>query len=797
MIESDIIAVANIQNGILHNERKPTLSDLFEFIEAGKGAKSRQIRDIVPIKDWVTSSYYLGPEAKTLYPFWRDVLVQFFEGNYYEAILGGSIRSGKSHTALIITLRQLYELSCYDPIPSRFGLSSSSLILLMYLSLTLPQAELAGFGRIRRMYDQIPYFQETMPRDMRVDSVMKFRNPSVQMIAGSELGHFKGTDLYTLIFDEANFSKSGHTQKYEKAAAIYRESSNRRRMTFTVDGKEGGVGIIVSSADTLTAFVEKHKEDVKHDPRVLIVDSIAYEVEPDKYKGMERFWVYAGDDMTDPFLIEDKEAWNNFRKLNGIKDEKFNVKNMPDEVKNGFYDPPVMFKGVFKSNIFGALQEVCGVSVGAKGRFFSNRVKFNECFPRDTQDNHIFMKESIVCSYLDIEEIKEALKPNMPQFNPNYEYFASIDQSLTTDNTGIAMCHFDPVEEDPQIIFDFMLQIQPPKKPSEISPDKIIQFFIWLKQNCGVQNLKLGMDWYASQQSIQTANINGIYAEHLSVDRDWTQYRSLSGSILDNRVSGYFYEPFRDELFSLIQDNERKKVDHAAGGEKDVSDAVASAHWLAIETLMEIKGGMRFFPEFKNNIHLADIQMDYNFPLYAGIYFGPGAFYVCWFYVFKEGNFKQIRVISEYVDFTGTMKARADAMRAISAKFGEKVLYAGDPDGLFGSDSAKVSPIRELRDHNINCRVRHNIIRTNFEIIRRNLNKSDIEGAINAHDDEVQLLLNENEVPLMVKAFSKAKYKIIRGIKSGELENSTEVYPLFALRFGLEETFSKARVTGY
>ena len=796
MIESDIAIMSDIQNGILP-VKQPTIDDLFDFIEARKGNTARQIRDIVPIKEWVTSSYYLGDEAATLYPFWKDVIVQFFEGNYYEAILGGSIRSGKSHTALLITLRQLYELSCYDPIPSRFGLSSSSLILLMYLSLTLPQAELAGFGRIRRMYDQIPYFQENMPRDLRVDSVMKFSNPSVQMIAGSELGHFKGTDLFSLIFDEANFSKSGRTQKYEKAATIYRESSNRRRMTFTVDGKEGGVGIIVSSADTLTAFVEKHKENVKNDSRVLIVDSVAYEVEPNKYKDMERFWVYAGDDMSDPFLVSDTEAWNNFRKIHNIKEPEFDIKAIPPEVWDGFYNPPDIFENTFKIDPYGALQEVCGVSVGAKGRFFSNRVKFNECFPSDTENKHLFSKESIVCSYLDVEEIRNSLKPDILEFNSNFEYFASIDQSFVNDNTGIAMCHFDPAEEEPQVIFDFMLEIQPPKKPSEISPDKIIQFFVWLKEKCGAKNIKMGMDLCSRGHTIQTANLNGIDAQQLSVDKDWTQYRSLAGAILDNRVSGYLYKPFRDELFGLIQDNERKKVDHAPSGQKDVSDAVASAHWLATEALMEIKGGMRFFSEFKNNIHLANIRMDNTFNLHAGMFFGPGAFYVCWFYVFKEGDFKQVRVLSEYVDFTGTSKSRAEAIKSTTEMFGGKCFYAGDPNGLFSSDSAQISPVRELREENISCVVRQNIIRENFEIIRRHLSPCELDTVYDKHKGQVQLLLNEQEVPLMVKAFTKAKYKMKSGIKSGDLENTNEEYPLFALRFGLEEAFSEARVTGY
>ena len=135
-----------------------TFDDILSTLSPLGGVK--QIRDIVPMKEWVKSNFYLGSEADAIYPYWADVLVEFSEGQFNELILTGSLRSGKSNTALLLTVRKFYELSCYTPIPALFKLSPTSLVLFMYLSLSLTQANMLGLGRIRRMLDRIPYFRK-------------------------------------------------------------------------------------------------------------------------------------------------------------------------------------------------------------------------------------------------------------------------------------------------------------------------------------------------------------------------------------------------------------------------------------------------------------------------------------------------------------------------------------------------------------------------------------------------------------------------------------------------------------
>ncbi len=767
-------------------------TEFFTFLE-DRHVDYKQVRDVIPIKEWVRSTYYLGDEANTIYPYWEDVLVEFIESEKNELILTGSIRSGKSNTALLLAIRKFYELSCYDPIPRLFGLSATSLVLFMYLSLSLNQANLLGMGRIRRMLDKIPYFAHHFPRDPKSETLIKFRNPGLCMLGGSELGHFKGGDLYYLIFDEANFARGALDLKFQNAVDIYREATIRRKSTFMIDGQEQGVGVIISSSDTQSSFVERHIEDAKHDPNVMIVHAVQYEVQPERYKGMIKFPVFIGNDDLDPFLPKTNNmAWKNFCNIYGVETRryKFHKDDIPEDMISQFRWVPETFFQSFKLDIYGALREVCGVAIGQSGRFFLNRVKFYDCFPRGTEDQHPFRRQEIIVSYQDQKRIEEDYTGgNNP---PHYEYFGGIDQSLTDDRTGIALCHYNPHDFDLKITFDFMLRINPPQKPSKISPEKIVNFFIWLCKEKGVRNLKVRMDTYATDQAIQTLAMAGVEGEQHSLDRDWDDYRSFSGAILDDKIEGYYHEGFREELFGLIQDNERKKVDHPADGSKDVADAACQAYSGAMDSWLQLKGGIRFFNNFHpRNLTIYRVEPNENGKIYVGIYFGPLAFYAVWLHVRNKGTAKQqVLVVGEYINYSSTAETRVNAIKSKTMMFSSgEVVTAGDPEARIKSDVSATSPFKEYRKLGLSLRCRKRLDRYNFEIVKKLLRY--------AEGDDIKLLINEPECPLLISALRKAKYKTRGGVRTGVFDKTGSEFPVIAFRVALEEALSKAIATGY
>ena len=44
-----------------------------------KDSKVLQIRPIVPIEEWIDSTYYAGPDAKSIYPYWKQHIINIFK----------------------------------------------------------------------------------------------------------------------------------------------------------------------------------------------------------------------------------------------------------------------------------------------------------------------------------------------------------------------------------------------------------------------------------------------------------------------------------------------------------------------------------------------------------------------------------------------------------------------------------------------------------------------------------------------------------------------------------------------
>ena len=94
-----------------------------------------------------------------------------------------------------------------------------------------------------------------------------------------------------------------------------------------------------------------------------------------------------------------------------------------------------------------------------------------------------------------------------------------------------------------------------------------------------------------SQESRQVLNESGIEAEHRSIDRTDEYYLSLVRLLYEERISLYKYEIFENELFDLIHDRKKGKVEHPSESSKDVSDCVAGAVANALEEDMTASAG--------------------------------------------------------------------------------------------------------------------------------------------------------------------------------------------------------------
>jgi hypothetical protein len=571
--------------------------------------KLQQVRDIVPVKDWITSTYYLGHEQKSLYPVWRDTVVEFFETDKNVLIMTGSLGTGKTYCGIYIFARLLYELSCFNFPAMRFGLSPSSNIVMMYCSPTRDSAELTGFGKMRKIIDQSPYFEETFKRNKNRTSSLDFQD-KVSIFSGSDKGHFLGSDLFGIIFDEANFVRAGGGEigKMEKAIDIYRESTNRRKNRFIYKQKEYGASIIASSVDTITSFTEQEIENNKDNPNALIKHVTKYDLAPENFSS-KKFWVFIGEKNNDAFVINDdnKDKYKNLLNyLNVEESDKYlnysdkDLHNImiPDIYKNLFVDPPENFYKEFQLDVINSLKEVAGVSVQKHAKFFSENSKFDACINNELE--HPFYKDFIILSTKDeVNEAIEAFKVGDDEEiinkkldrgeKPDYgikgkddiSYYGRIDLSKSGDSTGFCLSHWD--KRLNKCIIDIMVRFDPPGYPEKINYDKIIGFVMFLKEKRNFRIKNITMDQYQSEYFIQYFAKKRIETSLLSVDRTDEQYKFLRDKIILGEIEFYRYDRFRFELFNLIHDLTRKKVDHPpvkgkmpneGGHGKDVTDAI-------------------------------------------------------------------------------------------------------------------------------------------------------------------------------------------------------------------------------
>jgi hypothetical protein len=129
--------------------------------------------------------------------------------------------------------------------------------------------------------------------------------------------------------------------------------------------------------------------------------------------------------------------------------------------------------------------------------------------------------------------------------------------------------------------YDVILAIAPGKtKP--INLEKIQNFFLWLKGECGFNFGLVTADQYQSEMPLQMLEAKGIPVGRLSIDKDKMAYRQWRGAFEEHRIRLALNERRYREASRLIERD--KKYDHPANGTKDVTDAAAGVYLNAVNS---------------------------------------------------------------------------------------------------------------------------------------------------------------------------------------------------------------------
>lgn len=578
------------------------ISQIANVIDKVQIKEYEQVREIVPIEEWINDPYYVGKDCvDKLYPFWKDLICEIFGGgkqNYTQIVITGGIGTGKSTVGLYIVLRKLYELSCYNNVAGLFGLMSNSMTAFLYFSLTKFQAERSGFAQLRSIIDNVPYFKELFKRNPYRNSTLDFPE-NIRIFYGSSTGDMIGLNCISAIIDEANFfgDSSGSEVNMGDVEDLYKAVLSRTSSRFTANGVNNSLNLVISSTTFTKSMTSKLYEKSLTDPSIKYTRARLWDIKPKGTYSDETFFVFAGNDKFDPFIIPDTSTLS--VKLGISLDPSLSIKDavarLSQEYRNLIDEVPIDFYPNYKDDVIRGLQDFSGLSVSSTGKLFSSRSVFESCIDDSIQP--LFSKNEFT-----VETMNDDQSNCIQYYLNGIEFphkecprYLHIDIGVSNDAYGIASCYkcgtklVDGIEV-PEFYYDFALRIVPPPAPKRVSISRCHEFIKYMRDVLGLRIGLITFDQFQSMASRQYLEENGFNVAYQSVDKTDEQALFFVDCMYKNCVhfGREFANAIHKELFDLIWYRSKRKVDHpsdtAHGGTKDVIDAVFGALYNAKTT---------------------------------------------------------------------------------------------------------------------------------------------------------------------------------------------------------------------
>ncbi len=563
---------------------------------------SEYIRSPIQFEEWLEDDYYLGHIGKTLYSVWKDDLIELFTGNYDEAVITGSIGSGKNTMTGVAMARMIYEMSCLRDPQLTFRLEEGSEISFACISLNERLAKRAVFGSIKSKITSSRYFMEQFPfkqtqRELRFPNNIQIAASSSAISSALSLNTFGG------ILDEVNFMpatpprvekiRHGSRRTGERtshAETLYRMLLRRMKSRYSIDGKIPGILMIISSRAHKEAFTERRIAEAANDHRIFVRSYALWEAKPRILFSSETFYVLVGNEQIQSRIVDTND--------DRLRLEKF-IGSDPSWADSKIIEVPNDFRMDFEKNLEEALQDLAGIATLSISPFIQRRESVYACIDKERthpmphvewnpKDQPHIDWSKLVKTHTVKDRRGNESHFRGPIVSPTAMRHVHIDTSLNKDSTGICIGHTfgqteitrrdhegnEFTEQAPLIYVDFMLRVIPP--PGE---DIILADIRTLLYSFMDQGYKFGLCTTDSYQSVEMRQYmelqRGVETKLLSVDKTTDPYKELRSAMYEGRIRYYHYQPFLYEIQRVIHDKVKRKVDHPDGGSKDVADAVA------------------------------------------------------------------------------------------------------------------------------------------------------------------------------------------------------------------------------
>lgn len=467
----------------------------------------------VDVKTFINSPAYMDAKDEC-WEVIKDDLSELFRGYdnpygdwyYNEAVFDEGIGAGKSYKSSVIITYMVYRTLILKDPHKFLHLARGSGIYFMNMSIRGDQARKIVFGEIAQRINGSPWFKQRR----------YLPNPNVK----SELQLPKNITIVPGNSKETfplGFNLLGgvmdeaawytETETHDVAEEMYNALHNRVKNRFGYRG----MLVMISSPRYVDDFIEKKMEEAKKNQRIFTRRRTSWESKPASLFSGEKV-IIEGYEIPKEFEVEANRNFERFKR---------DMMAIPSLVLEPYFR---MWELVEKSS--------------------------DKSIPNPVSTTNILAADFYG--------------------KTGKSYYMHIDLSLTTDATGIAMCH----REDNYIVIDMMMRIKAPQG-KEIDLAEIRQLVVELQAR-KFSIAKCTYDQFQSASSIQELNKLGISSERLSIDKDMSAYETLKENIYSGKIRFYPFEPFMTELRRLEM-IKGKKIDHPAHGSKDIADAVAGA----------------------------------------------------------------------------------------------------------------------------------------------------------------------------------------------------------------------------
>lgn len=593
---NDIISrIQHIYSTSTSQEQQYLKQILTELADTGTSFTYEQIwladfKEIpVDIDTFIESETYLGKTnrcGQAVYPFWRRTLHEIFSaGNkYHEIILTGATRIGKSSTAITATAYMLYRLMCLRDPQKFFNKKDVSKFSILFFNITKDLAKGVAYREFNDTLKESPWFNAHGTFSNSVENFYyKPEGGKVIIDYGSDASHGLGQQVFVGFMDECNFSKAG-IKDVNKAKAHMRDTYNtistRVKGTFKHGGEVFGKVFAVSSKRSDSDFMESYVQEQLNagaGEHMYISDAPQWEVLPRETFAKETFFIAVGDRYHKGFVVPDNQCFPDA--IHELKTQGYRI-----------LEPPIDMKSDFNADFDIALRDLAGIAnVGALS--FITQEIISLCINRERRNP--FYNDVLQIGINDSYSIEEFFHiDEVPEIFKRIPIYLHMDLSLINDKTGLSAGgitnRVDIMGDDnkkismPFFTHMFSVAIQAPRG-DKIPYAKIVSFICWLRRK-GFNIIDASRDQFQSEYVGQQLESQGFTSTKLSLDRTPDGYIALKDILADKRIDMLDSSLLQDELVHLQQDSITKKVDHPAGGSKDVADSFAGWIWNATKS---------------------------------------------------------------------------------------------------------------------------------------------------------------------------------------------------------------------